>query len=40
MAALLAFFKRPLFAVNGFSLSVGLAIVILVLAYFLVLRKR
>jgi hypothetical protein len=37
---MMEFFKRPLFSVNGLTLTWGLALVIVALIYFLVLRKR
>ena len=40
MANVLAFFKRPLFTVSGMSFSVGLVLIVVVLAYVFILRKR
>jgi hypothetical protein len=40
MNQLLSFFKRPLFTVSGMSFSVGLVLIVVVLAYVFILRKR
>lgn len=34
------FLKKPIFSVDGFTLTVGVAIVVVVLLYVFVLRKR
>ena len=36
----LDFLKRPIFQVDGLTLTVGMAIVILAVVYFLFLRKK
>jgi hypothetical protein len=34
------FLKKELFSIDGFTLTVGVAIVVVALVYFFVLRKR
>jgi len=34
------FLKKPLFSIDGFTLTVGVAIVVVALLYFFVLRKK
>ena len=34
------FLRRPLFSVDGFTLTIGLAVVVIALVYVLMLRRR